>query len=320
MRKAILLYNPASGQRLHRREEQVESVAAILRAAGVEAAAEPTWDAGTAGQQAAEAIAAGCDTVIACGGDGTVQDVLQGMVGTTAHLGVIPLGTGNVLAHDIGIPRKDPAAAARVLLQATPTEVALGRLDFPRKATKTRTRYFIAITGIGAEAQLFYSLSDGYKQRTGMVAYYTESFRQWLSYHFPLFEVEFRDLHTGQMRNETVSQVLAVRIGFFGGVLRNLAPGAALAHRDFRLVLFKTRSKLTYLRFITATLLGFSRNISGIELTNATELRCQALDGSDGARIYVEADGELLGSLPVSVSLVPDALHLLLPNKPPVLR
>ena len=112
MRKAALFYNPLSGRRRARRLADVEAALAVLRQAGVEAAAEPTRGQADAGEQARQAIAGGCDTIIACGGDGTAHDVLQGMVGSDAALGIIPLGTANALAHDLRLPLS-PTGAAR---------------------------------------------------------------------------------------------------------------------------------------------------------------------------------------------------------------
>ena len=119
MRKAALFYNPLSGRRRTRRLANVEAALAVLRRGGVEAGAEPTQSQAGAGEQARQAIASGCDTVIACGGDGTAHDVLQGMVGSEAALGIIPLGTANALAHDLRLPLS-PKGAARALLTATP--------------------------------------------------------------------------------------------------------------------------------------------------------------------------------------------------------
>src|SRR5436309_3227464 len=114
MRNAALIYNPLSGNKHHLRLQKVEAAAAELRKAGVEATLVATLDAGSGGEQAQQAIRAGHDAVFACGGDGTVNDVLQGMIaaGGEIPLGLVPLGTGNVLAHDLGIPR-DSAASIR---------------------------------------------------------------------------------------------------------------------------------------------------------------------------------------------------------------
>src|SRR5579862_1401337 len=103
MRKAILLYNPLSGRRRDRREPDVEAVAAVLKASDVEVVKLATAPNGEAAQQAREAIENGYDTIIACGGDGTVHDILQGVAGSHVALGIIPLGTANALAHDLNL-------------------------------------------------------------------------------------------------------------------------------------------------------------------------------------------------------------------------
>src|SRR5881227_329453 len=107
MRKAALIYNPASGRHRHLRLQKIEAAASTLRAAGVETTVIATHAPGSGGQQAREAIAAGHDTVFACGGDGTLNDVLQGLVrdpendngaadasdrDIDAALGIVPLG------------------------------------------------------------------------------------------------------------------------------------------------------------------------------------------------------------------------------------
>jgi diacylglycerol kinase family enzyme len=121
----------------------------------------------------------------------------------------------------------------------------------------------------------------------------------------------------GEERAE-VSQLLAVRIGNFGGVLRDLAPGASLERDDLRLVLFHTHSRVAYLRYILRGLFGTNWEVSGIDLVHSTGVACHDLtsttDSPGHARIFVEADGELLGTLPVEISVVPDALTLLVPD------
>src|SRR2546430_2872077 len=104
MRKAALLYNPLSGRRRERRVKDVKAALAVLQEAGVEANAEPTLGPATAGDQAREAIGQGCDTILACGGEGTDHGILPGMVRTDAALGVISLGTATALAHYLPLP------------------------------------------------------------------------------------------------------------------------------------------------------------------------------------------------------------------------
>ena len=308
MRKAVLLYNPLSGRRHVRRLADVEAALTVLCQAGVEATLEPTRGQADATGQARHAIAAGCDTIFACGGDGTVHDVLQGMVGSQAALGVIPLGTANALAHDLQLPLS-AAAAARASLTAKPLRTAVGRVEYQDFGGNLGSRFFIVAAGIGADAHLFYKLNPLVKGHLGMAAYYAMATRLWLTHPMENFTIE-----TEPGKRVDVTQLLAVRIRNFGGVLRELAPGASLERDDLRLVLFRTRSRLAYLQYIVRGLVGAQWRVGGIELVHGVKVACRSRDsaGSD-VRIFVEADGELLGTLPVEISVVPDAVTLLVP-------
>jgi diacylglycerol kinase (ATP) len=312
MRKAMLLYNPLSGRRRGRRLADVEAALSVLRSAGVEASAAPTRAASDATDQARQAIAEGCDTVFACGGDGTVHDVLQGLVGTNAALGIIPLGTANSLAHDLRLPLS-PADAAQAALTAKPRRIAVGRIEYQDFAGKHGTRYFTVTVGIGVDAHLFYKLNPLVKRRLGMASYYAKATRLWLTHKMENFAVEIED--EGQNQRMEVSQLLAVRIRDFGGVLRELAPGASLERDDLRLVLFHTRSRLAYLRYVLRGLFGTDWKVPGIELVHSARAICRDVESStaSGTRspIFVEADGELLGTLPAEISMVRDAVTLL---------
>jgi diacylglycerol kinase (ATP) len=316
MRKAALFYNPLSGRRRERRLTDVAGVLKVLQQAGVEATAEPTRGQADAAEQARHAIAAGCDTIFACGGDGTAHDVLQGMVGSHAALGVIPLGTANALAHDLRLPL-NAVGAARALLTARPRRVALGRVEYVDLEGNPGFRFFTVAAGIGVDAHLFYKLNPLVKGHLGMAAYYAKATRLWLTHPMEKFAVEVdheAGENNGRASSKQVSQLLAVRIGNFGGVLRELAPGASLDRDDLRLVLFRTRSRLAYLNYIVRGLVGARWQVDGIDLVHSLRIDCQRLvDSTSDSRIFVEADGELLGTLPAAISIVPDALALLVP-------
>jgi diacylglycerol kinase (ATP) len=313
MRKAILLYNPLSGRRQGRRVADVEAASKILRDAGIEISAAPTRSSAEAGTQAREAISGGCDTVFACGGDGTIHDVLQGMVGTEAALGIIPLGTANALAHDLKIPLSATGAAKAALL-ASSVRLAAGKVEFQDFSGNRGTRYFTVAAGIGVDAHLFYNLTPAFKKRHGMAAYYAKAWHLWASHTMPFFQVEW-NTEAGQLRREKVTELLAVRIANFGGVLRALAPGASLDRPDLRLVLCKTAKRAAYLHYVFQGCCGMQRNVRGIELAYSSQLTCSTLDCTQQAarKIYIEADGELLGTLPATITMVPDAFDLLVP-------
>jgi YegS/Rv2252/BmrU family lipid kinase len=277
---------------------------------------EPTAGPRRAGAQAETFIASGFDTIVACGGDGTIHDVLQGVAGSDAVLGVLPLGTANSLACDLGLAR-DSAKAARQLLASGVKRIALGQIEYEQGAGKRECRYFTVAAGVGVDAALFYKLNAQFKQRWGMAAYVGESLRQWATQKFRSFRVEWLSADN-QNRSEVVTQLLAVRIANFGGVLKQLAPGADLLHDDLRLVLFKTASRARYLRFAMGRLLGQGWGDPHIEMVDARDVSCLPLAAEGEPNlpvIYSEADGELLGRLPVRISIVPSALNLLLPKK-----
>jgi len=310
MRKAMLLYNPLSGRTERRRLVKVNMAAAVLQRAGVEVEVVPTKAAGAAAQQVAQAARGGFDTVFACGGDGTIHDVLQGMVGTKLALGIIPMGTANALAHDLGLPLS-PEKAASAALTAEPKRIAVGRIGYQDFNQARASRYFTVTVGVGADAHLFYALSPGMKNRLGVSAYYLKAFGLWLTRKMEKFVVEIPGLRSPA----EVTQVLAVRITNFGGVLKKLAPDAALQRNNLRVVLFHTAKRWHYLRYIVRGLLGTNWECRGIELLNAGSVACRHIEGAESARIYVEADGELLGTLPVELSIIPDAVTLLVPNR-----
>lgn len=320
MRRAVLLYNPRSGGAHARREAIIDRTIAALRALGIDTAKEPTRGPREAGEQAKRLTSEGFDSIIACGGDGTIHDVLQGVVGSTASLGVIPLGTANSLAQDLGLSG-DPVKAAAQLVEASSHRVAVGQIEF-QSSEERRSHYFTVAAGIGVDAALFYKMNAQFKQRFGMAAYVAQSLRMWAFERFHPFVAEWFDTDSQQKRSEIVTQVLVVRIANFGGVLNRLAPGADLLRDDFRVVLFKTANKVRYLRFATGRLVNRDWQDRHIELVNASQLWCAQLptDNAKGPGIYAEADGELLGRVPVMIRAIPNALNLLVPKTASCLR
>ncbi|MGB6745668.1 MAG: diacylglycerol kinase family protein [Terracidiphilus sp.] len=311
MRRVALIYNPVSGQYSARRKAAVQQALDVLRAAGVEAETFVTDTPGSATLHAEEAVRAGYDAILACGGDGTVHEVLQSLVGTDVALGVIPLGTANALASNLGLTGA-PAKVARALLAASPMRVPVGRIHF-QNGRGPDSRYFLVAAGVGADALLMSRLDPGLKRRFGYVLYLIEAFKIWATDPLPLFEAEFTSNGSGAQRVAEVSQLLAVRVRSFGGALREFAPGATLHSHALHLIAFGTRSRYLYLRFLLAVLAGRHTFARKIELVETATVDCRARNGSLDT-LYVEADGEVLGHLPARMETVPDALMLLVPE------
>jgi len=315
MRKAALLYNPDSGGS-RQRQRDLESALAILKDGGVEASLIPTHSPEHAGEEARRAMAAGCDTIFPCGGDGTIHNMAQVVAKSPVALAILPMGTANALAHDLGIPLRVPAAA-RAAMSAVRRRVALGHVACVGLDGAPVERYFVVAAGVGVDAHLFYKLHSGAKQRLGMGAYYAKAWHLWFTYAMPRFRVDYVN-DGGVPRQVDVTEMLAVRIRQFGGVVQELAPGASLERDDARLILCRTASRLAYLTFVTRSFLRRSFLVPGIDLAYSKQLSCAYLKSnvtsSTQRKIYLEADGELIGSLPVKITVIPDALTLLAPK------
>jgi diacylglycerol kinase family enzyme len=181
------------------------------------------------------------------------------------------------------------------------------------------TRYFVVAAGIGVDAHLFYKLQTGTKQKLGMAAYYAKAWHMWFSYPMTRFHVEYTEPNSDRTTEALVTELMAVRIREFGGVIQEFAPGASLDRNDMRLILCHTGSRLAYLAYVTRCLLRGSWNIPGIELRYSNKAACSYAQSQSDTRgkVYVEADGELIGSLPAKISVIPDALTLLAPRRKP---
>lgn len=321
MRKTALLYNPDSGGSARKRLNVLQSALAVLQRGGVEAELVASQSPQQAGEAARQAIASGCDTIFACGGDGTIHNIVQVLANSSVALAILPLGTANALAHDLRLP-SDVVRAAQAALTGVPRRVPVGRVAYIDLEGKPACRYFIVTAGIGVDAHLFYKLHTGAKQRMGMSAYYAKAWSLWFNYAMTRFDAEYVESGSQEPKHAEVTELMSVRIRNFGGVVRELAPGASLDRDDMRLVFARTASRLAYLAYVTRGLLGQTWKIPGVELVYSTRVSCRYItsasptddrDATAQQNIYVEADGELLGKLPAEITVVPKALTLLAP-------
>jgi len=310
MNKATILFNPNSGRRGVRRDAELNHAIGVLQSAGVHTELTVCRSSQEATDSAHCAVATGSDTVFACGGDGTIHDVIQGLAGTPVALGILPFGTANALAHDLAIPIR-PHAAAQVAAKGSVRRVALGRIEYENFDGKPASRYFTVAAGIGVDAHLFYKLTAQLKNRSGMAAYYIKAWQLWATYNMRRFEVEYSN-GSGHKQQALLTELLAVRIRFFGNILRELVPGASLDRNQLRAVMCRTASRHAYLQYVAGALIGRPWKVNGIDLVDCSEILCKVPEHADD-HVYVEADGELLGRLPARMTIQPDSLSLVVP-------
>src|SRR5580765_7672564 len=310
MKKAFLIYNPASGRKRKERAECVARVAAIFRNAGVQVETAPTTAAGSAVRQAQEAAEAGFDTIVACGGDGTANEALNGLMQSSAGdvaLGLVPLGSGNLMAYDLRLP-SDPLAAAQKLLRYQPRAFRPGLVSCQGK-DGPQQRYFLVAAGVGSDAELMYRTAVEAKERWGRNAYFLEMARMALHGGYPMFQVEWED-EQGNRKQDKAMLAMAVRAGRFPGLLRFVNLGSGLMRNDFCLLLFRTNKVRRFLSYFASVATGRNWKVQDVDTVHSKWFRCTALPGVE--TIHSQADGEMLGTLPAELSIESRAVKLLM--------
>lgn len=304
----------------------LSQLAALYRSSGSKNGGEvrvaPTLSAFSAGAQAAEAVAAGFDTFLVCGGDGTIFQVIQGIAGTGAALGVIPMGTGNVIAQNLGLPR-DPLRAAKMLLDGERREVTLGRLTLsPVGHRRMRSWYFMIAAGMGLHAALMNLAPTGHGKRIGgRSAYFAGGARLLLKEAIEEFELEMT-LTGGATRKVVASEAIATNLP----QINVWRPGGDCFAPSLRLAWVPRTNRAGLFRSILMALTNRAQLASPEPIEEIREVRpyyeditrmvCRPLPGSQRkSRLLVEADGEVLGAAYIEVTVAPERLCLLWPRR-----
>ncbi len=295
-RRAAIIYNPVA-RGLSRHLHQLQRTTDILAKQGITAASIATTAPGMAGTLARHQIDSGVDLIIAAGGDGTINEVISGMLGSPVPLAIFPGGTANVLAREIKLPISIERAAAE-LAGWQPCRISVGSLS----SNGETARSFVCMAGVGLDAEIVYRLNQDLKAAAGKLAYYVGGFSQVLR---PLREFEI--VIDGRPYN--ASFALMSRVRNYGGDLE-IARGASLLRDDFEIVLFRGTVSARYLAYLLGVALKQAHRINGCTFVRGRSVNCTPPEAGE---IFVQIDGELAGSLPAKVELVPDALTLLVP-------
>ena len=261
---------------------------------GAELISAATTGPRTAGAIAAQCIADGADLVIAAGGDGTINEVVEGMNGAAIPLAILPGGTANVLANELGLGSRIELAA-RSILNSTPRRVSVGRLE-----NGHGTRHFLLMAGIGLDAHIIYNLNLPLKARLGKVAYWVGGLSQF-GRSLESFEVSIDG------RRRTCTFALITKVRNYGGDFE-IARAVSLLDEEFEVVLFEGNS-LRYAKYLIGMLAGRISGMAGVSVFRAREISIAAPE----RRVHLQIDGEYAGGLPAKIGVVTDALTLLIP-------
>ena len=290
-RRVLLVVNPAA----RRSGRLLQRALAAFRAAGVRCDAVRTERPGQGALVAVERHA-GYDAVFTLGGDGTAMEVVGALAGTGRPIGVLPGGTGNLIARTLGIPL-DVAEAVAALLAGDEARIDLGRLGDGRR--------FAFAAGVGIDARMIGETSGRLKQRFGVLAYAITAARGVLRRETFVARV----VVDGEVYER---QAAAVMVANFGAVLNELiwlGPGIRQDDGMLDLCVFSPGTLRDSLRIV--------RRLMRKDFGDDPCLLYRA-----GRRIRVEttpprqaqADGELLGPTPFEVTVEPLAAHLLVPK------
>lgn len=294
-KRAVLISNPQAGRNQGIRLQQIQNAIRELERGGTSVSAYETSKPGDGATLARSAIQAGAELVVVCGGDGSINEVVGGLAHSNVPLAVLPGGTANVLARELGLPL-DVSAAARTISMSTPQRMALGRAG---------TRYFLLMAGIGFDARVVRGVDGRWKKRLGMASYFIEAVRQLL---FEPLSPPFVLSAEGQ--RSLVTFACISKSQHYGPV--RMVREADLFSDRFQVYCFHSTNPLRYFLYALAVLARRPARLPDFSQFRARKIYCEQIP-SNGKTVYLQVDGELAGQLPCTIEIVPDALTLLVP-------
>lgn len=203
--RAILIANPLAGSYIQRANQLADTIT-YLQQQRWQATLQYTREAGDARRLAREAVEQGINVVVAVGGDGTINEIIQELVGTETALGVIPGGTVNVWAREVGIPQ-EIAAARAILVNGQTRRIDLGRVN---------GRYFLLMAGIGMDGEIIYAVEKKPAKRFGVLGYVLVG--TWLGLGYPAFRATVEI--DGRVIKTTALQLVIGNTQLYAGAIK----------------------------------------------------------------------------------------------------
>ena len=309
MRRFLILTNATLRRALRR---SLPKVLRIFNDAGIEADVQEAGAGRSAGDKARLAAAAGVDAVLVFGGDGTVFDALQGLAGTEIPLGILPFGTGNILAQNLNVPRS-PERAARWLLEAEARPVPLGKMTCCAPGGR-QSWYFAMAAGMGLHSAMMETAGRYGKHRVGRAAYFAAGVEVLLTKPIEVFDLRVTTV-SGEVVERRASEVIAVRVAR----LNLWKPGGGLDLPFLRLASLEADSRWRLARAsVEALFLGAGRRGDSsrrqylAHYEDVLRVECRPIPGKAYSMpIAVEADGEILGASCATIEMTDVCIRFL---------
>lgn len=296
MTRAVVIINPLSGK--GRDVRQIDAHAALARDVlarhGIDAVVRTTRGAGDATAMAREAVEQGCTLVIAWGGDGTINETARALVWTDAALGIVPAGSGNGLANDLGIP-PEPRAALEIAASAPTLAIDAGQVD---------DSWFFNIAGVGADALIAARFAERGMHRRGPIAYAKLTTAALLRYEPQTYRIVVDD---EELERRAILVALANGRQYGNRLL--IAPGARLDDGLLEVVIVEPMSVASIAFRLPSLFLGTLQPGRGVHIRPARQVRIHA-----ATPIPYHVDGEpRTGGTELTVQVHPGALKVRAP-------
>lgn len=278
MKRARIIYNPTSGREAFKRH--LPDVLQKLELAGYETSCHATTGGGDAIKAARKAVERKYDIVVAAGGDGTINEVVNGIAEQDYRpkLGVIPMGTTNDFARALQIPR-DVQAATEIIVKGDTLPVDIGKMN---------EKYFINIGGGGRLTELTYDVPSRLKTMLGQLAYYLKGIEMLPSIRATQMTIEY----DGKLFEGEAMLFLIGLTNSIGG-FEKLAPDSSINDGLFTLMILKKTNLAEFIRAVTLALRGEHLNDPNVIYTSASRVKVHSPD-----KILLNLDGELGGEAP----------------------
>lgn len=290
--RILMIHNPTAGGRRHRRYEHV---LAALERSGCAITVRDTTRHGDAESFARAARAEAFERVVVAGGDGTVNEAINGLAGSDKPMAIVPLGTANVLAAELGLD-SDPAALADAIVAGTARRVALGRVT-----TQSGTRHFALMAGIGFDAHVVAAVDPQLKRLAGKCAYVVASARHLMRDPGRLYDVEIDG------RLYRAASAIVAKGRFYGGRYV-VCPDARLEDPRLHVCLFGRPGRAAALRYAAALLIGQLHRQPDVTVVPALRV---AVAGPAGEPVQIDGDAD--GTLPAVIEVDTAGLSLVFP-------
>lgn len=292
-RRILIIFNPTAGP-ARRCAARLNAVVAELEQRGCAPEVRCTRAPGDAERLASEAEP-GFDLIVAAGGDGTVNEVVNGLFGGSRQFAILPLGTGNVLANEIGMPR-DPRRLAEVIADGQAKPIWPGRAG---------RRLFVAMAGIGFDAEVLAALDSNLKRRFGKPAFAWAILVSLWRYRRRQFVVD-----PGAHR---VASAIVTKGRLYAGRFV-IAPDADIADPLFHVLLFKRAGRLAILRYLLAMILGTLHRLPEVSVVTARRVAIAAAGSDEEGTAVGETDGEVGARLPLVIEIAESPMLLVQPR------